>query len=411
MRLSLIFLALFSFTLDAQSNWRPGFVVKDGVKITGEIDDRDWSYVIESFRFRPSSSGEVTVYRPSDKVAFGVGERRFVGKEINYITNSRKLKNLSRDTVLQWETSWGFLRQYYAGELSLYQFVGKRGKRHFYLQRDNQPLEYLEYELRLRRNSEKKVVQYLNNYKYQLVQVLDGCPSLSNQISDTAYKLKGLSRMMEAWYQCQEIKPEYIATVDKGTVQIGGLVTYVQTTAIALNFERGTITNEANLGLVPGVGLRYIFPGARKKYSLKAEALYQSFDKVARLQTRQDGGNVVVIRRDFSASVVQFNLLAELSLLTSKTSIYAEGGLASSYLLDSDQSQMQTITLPDGAQVSIDQDLNLESNMRNGIGWLAGIGLRRGPFQLGARFSRVARLKGNGRIGFNRAGVLVGYWF
>jgi hypothetical protein len=243
------------------------------------------------------------------------------------------------------------------------------------------------------------------------MQTLNDCNTLALLVSETPYKLTGLTKVIKAWYKCQAIQPEYIAEVDEGNIGIGGLLTFLQTTPTALDAEQGTISNEAHRGLAPGVGIRYEFPGFRRKYTLKAEVLYHSFNKAARLQTRQESTRTVTIRREFSASVIQFNLLAEMLLFTGQTSVYVEGGVASSYLLDSDQSQMQIFTSADGAQFSIDQDLNVSSSMANEIGWLLGIGMRHDPFQLGARVSRVARLKGNGGIGFYRAGLMAGYWF
>jgi hypothetical protein len=411
MRLIFILLLALTSGLHAQSNWQPGYIIKDGQKIEGEIDDREWPYFIESFRFRPSSGAEVAVYAPSDGVDFGVGNRRFEAKEVSYITNSRELDKISRDTLLERETSIAFLRQYYDGELSLYQFVDPLEKRHFYVQRGDQALEYLEYELRLREQTDKEIVRYLNNYKSQLASSLVDCPTVLAQVSDSDYNLKDLRKLVNSWYKCQQVEPKYVGKVSQGEISFGGLAAFLQTTPIGQDSETGEVSNEAHSGPALGVGARYVFPGAREKYALKMEALYHSFTDAARLQTRAESSSTSIIRREFSASVVQVHLLAEVFLLTGRTSVYVEGGVAASFLLDSDQSQSQITIAPDGTQSSINQDLNARVNMTNELGWLAGLGVRRGPFQVGVRASRVARLKGNSGIGFFRAGVLAGYWF
>lgn len=405
-----VFLAHAS-VIQGQANWQPGYIIKDGEKTEGEIDDREWPYYIDGFRFRSSPQGETVAYSLADQVDFGVRDRNYISEQVNYISNSRQLDQLTKDTSLQRESGLVFLRQYFDGELGLYQFVDRTEKRHFYLKRGSGAFEYLEYELRLRDETGPKNVKYLENYKYQLTQILKDCPSLSGQVSTSAYTLKALTKLVNSYYECQGVTPTYSSKISQGALSFGGLVAYLQTTPTGQNSESGEISTEASRGPSFGVGVRYVFPGAREKFAVKAEAMYHSFDGAARIQDRSVGLTGTIIRREFSASTVQLHLLAEVLLLTGKTSVYAEGGVAASYLLNSDQFQAQITVAADGTETGFTEDLNVEVNMTNELGWLGGVGVRRGSFQLGIRASRVARLKGNSGIGFIRAGVLAGYWF
>lgn len=123
MRLIIIFLLVSFSSLQAQSNWQPGYIIKDGQKTEGEIDDREWPYFIDNFGFRKSTTEEATIYSPSDRVSFGVGDRRYSSREVSYIANSRELDQITKDTTLRRANAMVFLRQYYEGEVSLYQFV------------------------------------------------------------------------------------------------------------------------------------------------------------------------------------------------------------------------------------------------------------------------------------------------
>ncbi len=411
MRLLILLLVMITSCLNAQANWQPGYIIKDGQKIEGEIDDREWPYYIEDFRFRASPEAEVVIYSSVDEVSFGVSGRNYINDEVNYITNSRELAKITKDTTINRTRAQVFLRQYYDGELGLYQFIDQKSKRHFYLKRAGQELEYLEYELRLRRETGAKKVKYLENYKYQLTQILKDCPTLSGQAAASPYTLKALTKLVKSYYKCQEVSPTYSVKVGQGTFSFGGLLSYLSTTPIGQESESGEISTEAAAGPAFGVGARYVFPGAREKFAVRLEGLYHSFDDATRIQTRENGSSATVIRRSFSASVIQLHLLAEVQLLTGKTSVYAEAGVAASFLLDSDQSQVQITIAPDGSETRFTEDLNVDVNMTDELGWLAGVGVRRGSFQLGVRASRVARVKGNSGIGFIRAGLLAGYWF
>ena len=141
---------IFTSALSAQANWHPATLTIDGKEIQGEVNDREWPYHIDEISFRTDQGSTPTVYTPADEVTIEVSGRRFVTRSVSYITNTRDLAKLTRDTVFNRATERVFLRQYYGGALALYQYVDRLEKRHFYIQKTNAPMVYLEYELRLR---------------------------------------------------------------------------------------------------------------------------------------------------------------------------------------------------------------------------------------------------------------------
>lgn len=405
-------LCLFACTaLNAQSNWRPAYIIVNGQKITGQVDDREWAYHIGSIDFRTDKNSPVTTYRPEDSVVVDVGGRRFASTTISYITNSRDLDKLTRDTVLTRTTETVFARQYYDGELALLQFIDQADKRHFYLRARGKEPVYLEYELRLRDTYNKKVVRYLENYKYQLIQVLNGCPELSAQISETAYKLKDISLLVRQWYKCRSFKPEYVAKVNGGHLAFGLSAAYVQSTFTNPSTGEGTVSNEPHRGISPSIGVRYAFPGVRERYVVKGEAGYQRIDGMVRSISNQGNVNTNIISRELDASYLLASLMAEFHVLSGKPSIYVEAGIVSAFVLSSDLVGRQIAVAPDGSQSVITSDLNVAINEANEIGPALGLGACVGKFQIGLRGSRLTKLKGNGSLGINRVGLFTTYWF
>lgn len=403
---------LFCGALQAQSNWQPGHVIVNGQKITGEVDDRDWPYHIGSIDFRTKKGAAVTTYRPEDEVTVEVAGRRFVGATINYITNPRDLELITADTVRNRATESGFLRQYYAGEMKLYQYVDRIDKRHFYLQKEGESPVYLEYEWRLRERADKKILKTINNYRYQLSQLMgEDCPDLAISISETEYSLKDLSSLVKGWYKCQSLRPDFTASVNDGKFSVGGVAALYQTSLRTSTPAGFTTESDPNLGPAFGLSAKYTLPGGRKRFAVKADVFYHDAGTVSFSNIEQ--GNVVrtTLKRTQSRSTLRFGALAEYRVLTGNVPLYVAGGLEVGLLLTSDVTFDQIFLDIDGRETTITTDLNQDEFQTNEIGPVGEIGTYIGNFQLALRASRTTQVNVGESLQNYRVGLLAAYWF
>lgn len=407
-----LLILITSSLITAQANWQPGYVVRDGEKVTGEIDDREWAYFIDEVRFRSSERAGVDTYSPSDGVNFGVANRRFISREVGYITNSRDLEKLSRDTTLYRERADAVLRVYFEGDLSLFQYVDQMSKRHFYLQKKGEAPVYLEYELRLRERRDKNIVKSVDIYKFQLTKLLGDCPQLGKRITNSQYSLKSLQGLVRAWYKCQETQPTYEAKVSGGRINISPSLVFFRTSLSEKNMStRGTKMANAHYGPAFGVEGKYTSPGLQQKFSAKLALHYHSVNSLTSGLERVENSVTTLIERALDRSTLRVTGLVEYRIITGRVPVYLEAGLVLGQLLDSQFTFEQRITTDDGTVISLVQDLDTSEFRTNELGPVLGAGAYLGRFQLGIRASRVTQDKGSDVVIITRLGLLAGYWF
>ena len=412
-RVLTLVLTLFTTSLLAQTNWVPATAEIDGREIAGEVNNRDWSFFVPAVDFRPTG-GEATTYPPTAGVAFEYNYRRLVAAEVSYITNTRDLAKLTKDTTLNRTTEAGYLRQYVDGEVALYQYVDPTRKRHFYLQRDGGPLVYLEYELRLRSDSDTRVLQTLNNYRYQLSQFFSDCPDLAADIASVEYNDKSLGKLVRSWYRCRGGEPTFTARVDRGGVSFAPLAA-VYRTSLGLpdrnNFE-ATMTG-SEIGAAFGAGVRYEVPGQRRRFSVRADVFYHAFGVISTELTSQRPSLTTVRLYQQERSTLRGALLADYRILSGSVSVYTAAGLEYGLLLDNRFVVRETVLNPAGNVISMGSSTlsNGEVYQTDEIGFVVEAGVIVGKFQLGARVSRASQARAPDTQTVLRAGLIAGYWF
>lgn len=405
-------LLLTSLLITAQANWQSGYIIKNGERITGEIDDREWPYHIDKITFRTKASGTSQSFNPKDGIDFEVAGRRYVSKSVPVIANSRDLDKLTVDTSLTRRQETGFLRLYLDGDLGLYQYIDQRKKRHFYAQKKASAFTYLEYERHLRPNSEKNILLQINKYKFQLSELLSGCPQLSADIAGTEYSLKSLKKLILKWYECQGVSPTYKSKASGGKLSFGPAAHLVSShLSASFSSNRGTKSSEPHLGPALGAAARYTFPSMQGRFSIKTDIVYHSFDEASQSLMQQDGPISITFFRELSQSSIQASFLADYQIFTGKIPVYAELGMVTDFILDLDFKFSEIRILTDGTETAFTSSANRDLEDGNNIGFAGGLGIYLGNLQLGLRASRVTREKtGDSRVLY-RASLIAGYWF
>lgn len=409
--LTLWFLLLTVNFITAQQNWQPGHIFRNGEKIVGEIDDREWPYHIDEISFREGKSGATQRYTAKDNIDFAVGGRRYVTEEVTVITNSRELDKLTVDTTKNREVVTAFLRQYYDGELSLYQYVDELKKRHFYLKMAGAPIRYLEYEKNLRAGAEKKILQTVNTYKFQLSELLSDCSELQASITDTDYALNDLRKLVKQWYQCRAISPDFTAKVAKGKISFAPNLHFIRTTMTAqFTDDRGTKSQEAHLGPAYGLSAKYILPGIQDKLSIRLEGYYHAFSDVSQSVSRQEGPVSIVFLRALDQSSIQISTIAEYKILSGNFPLYAELGYTTGIITNFDFLFAEVRTFADGSQLTLESQVDSQLADGNDTGVLLGLGTYYKDLQVGLRVTRTTRDRDSDKRLIYRIGLAVNYW-
>ncbi len=410
--LSFLLYLSVSHALVAQRNWQPGFIILDGEKIPGEIDDREWPYHFETITFRKDKTSPPSQYTTQDNVDFSVKGRRYISKQINIITNSRELDQLSADTIKNRITTRGFLRQYYRGELNLFQYIDPIKKRHFFISKAGGPLIYLQYEKSLRPGKQKKILQTDNTYKFQLSQLLSSdCPEIQGSLTTTPYALKELRKIVQQWYECQGATPAFTAKVSRGKFDFSPSLQLLQSSLdIDFNNSQGETSRNRHYGPAFGAAAKYIFPGMQEKVSVKIEAFYHAFNEVSQSLSRQDGPINISLLRSVDQTSIQLSTLAEYQFSSGKIPLYIEAGFTTGSIIEFDFLFSEIRTFEDGSQVILTSSVDSALADGNDVGYVTGIGAYFGDLQIGINLMRTSRDRDTDKRIIYRLGIGCRYW-
>jgi hypothetical protein len=163
------------FTLSAQQNFEPGYIVKhnqDTVRGFAEVAlNRD---LTRSVKFKNGESSELKEYKPVDLLGFGIGNDRY---------SSMHFLNTAQDSVM--ETA--FVKQLIRGEYSLYSY-SKEDLVFYLLQKDT--TVYFLYD---RVTDNLGEIKQEGNYMNYMNLISVSCEKLSNMYSRVLYNEKDLT--------------------------------------------------------------------------------------------------------------------------------------------------------------------------------------------------------------------------
>jgi hypothetical protein len=174
----LLILVLFHFTLFAQQNFEPGYIITHGQDtVKGFVQISLNRELTSSFRFKKEESAELKEYKPADLFGFGIG---------NNIYLSKHFLNTAQDSVM--ETA--FVKQLVKGEYSLYSY-SKDEQVYYLLQKDTSV--YFLYD---RVTDNLGEIKQEGNYMNYLNLISVGCEKLSNMYSRVVYSDKDLANFV-----------------------------------------------------------------------------------------------------------------------------------------------------------------------------------------------------------------------
>jgi hypothetical protein len=188
-------------TICAQTNWQSATLTTvDGKVMHGEVNDRQWSDMIEEIDFRKNKKSSTLSFNREDIDTLLVGGQIYVGRAIEFIGSSReKSKQVTMDKKSS-RSEFGILKVLIEGSINLLQYYDDKGEDHYFIEDANGTTEYLEYGL-FRKDNENRNIE-LNSFRSFLLKRLEDCNSLSAKIVSTTYDEKSLIKLFEDYHAC-----------------------------------------------------------------------------------------------------------------------------------------------------------------------------------------------------------------
>lgn len=293
MRLKLFFLVTIILFINqistiSQVNFQEGYVVSiKGDTIHGSIDYKNWSINPKKIKFRPRKDAKTVEYTKMDILSFYVAgeiyEKHIVSIDISPYDNLDDIRFLPTP-LMQKDTI--FLSLIVRGKANLYFLKDQFAKDHFFIQKDDNPVEEL-----INYRYYTKDAQYggrtmKTNKKYlgQLVYYFNDYPEYNTRISGTEYNLQSIKKLFTLYNQrWKDDKSDYVRETKKiktkFSIGVGMTFTSIKisnATDIEYLNEEFPSSNDLTLGAT----LNFIFPRSRQKMSAFVDFYFKGYNSI-----------------------------------------------------------------------------------------------------------------------------------
>ena len=255
--LLLLLVCFVSCHLSAQGNaWPATIKLKDGQVLQGEIVYGDDA---ESIRFKDVNGKERT-YMPEELDGFTVTLPKskpaaYVSRLTVYDTSPQSSVALTENPNPDYKTKHLFLLVLLEGETSLYKYVDKTNRTHFYLEKKGQSIEYLLYKKFLVYGKSGKKVVENKQYLFTLNQNMQDCPDVA--VKSPNYAQDQLFGMVEEYLKCtgKPIVNRYVADPKRWNFSViaGANINFLQ---IDNSNPWANIPGSLDPSIGPGLGFR-----------------------------------------------------------------------------------------------------------------------------------------------------------
>jgi hypothetical protein len=201
----------------------------NGQKVEGKIAVENWFKTPRSIEFKTEKDAS-TIYQISELSSFVVtradGQKLiFDRKVVELEVSPNKLGELEGEATLHYQRDTAWLQLVYQGTWKLYS-VAQNGKTHFLVQtKDEQPVELVLKSWR-RQNDKEYLIQHVNMYRKQLVDLATGCPAAQKKVlssdwgpkSGEELQEKDLVKFFKIVDDCKASKTTYELSAEKSKI-------------------------------------------------------------------------------------------------------------------------------------------------------------------------------------------------
>jgi hypothetical protein len=388
--LLLLFVLTFS-SVRAQSNYVEGYVVNlRNDTVRGLIDDKNWEKNPKTISFKSLKTGEIIKYHPIDLAGFYIKPaheyyKSYHGKVDDSVDESGKLIGVATDAEF-FQKDYAkedtiFIRTLLKGVLSLYTHTDKKGRLHFFVEKEGFPVVELvnqEYLIDQPKNytsmTWSQLIRTNKVYRKQLQEMLADCDNVNQQIKNTSYTERSLLKIFNNYYKCTHRQATYEHRKEGPKFEIG-VMAGVSASSLRAISSYGTRNYGTSINPMAGLSFNFIFPRNRGAWSLYGDVLWRQFGFTKDVATLTD-----TVPSKLSSSYLKFDLLLRYTLPTKSQKIrpFINVGWANNLELYSDQNIFRYST---GTGYKYE-------TRKHERGLLAGIGLRSTKLQCEIRYER-----------------------
>ncbi len=415
-RISIFLILLFLVAAPyaySQENFLPGYVIElDGDTIKGLIDYRNWGKNPEKISFQ-QAGGEERLYTPSQIQGFGVEDELYLSAVVDTEISPLQSGKILPEPQLRLKTDTAFLQTMISGPKSLYYYMDKDGKEHFYIGKDG-AFTLLIYKKYSEQVDGGKVIKEIREYTSQLREYLSDCPDLTSETKNADYRKGSLEKVLLAYYDCTAEEMDFQKTSEKIRVEFGALAGVSST---SLNFKSDNFTAlvnteyPASTSFAGGLSFDVIFPRNRGKWSLNNELLFSTYRVSGRYEDIQSEEQYTITTTEIGFAYLKLNNMIRYNHPFPDFFLFFNAGVSNGFAIGKTNEMVRESRL--FSQIRTEEGEAIEDPRKLEQGLLLGLGGKWNRYSAELRYE-----SGNGMSNFsglssptNRFFFLLGYRF
>jgi hypothetical protein len=288
--LLLIFGTLFRPLATAQGNylfnrssgpttWRDGWILHGKDTVRGRIADSDWVMTPQKVDFVDGATGARSSFGPRDISAFSVGQVVFRSWTV-------RLYPYSQDPAAVTATGWSgapydtaiFMECLERGRMDLYYYRDAGDITYFYIGASGGQPEQLRVVNKVVKNGPATNVLTDPAYKYQLADMVRGCPLIAKRPVEVDYEANALSHLVSVYNHCGKDLVESHKGRYRWMIHVvplaGGIRSSVKMTG---NTDAAYAGWPAYYGPTGGLGFHFQSSKGQRRWAIQADFLYDHF--------------------------------------------------------------------------------------------------------------------------------------
>ena len=273
----------------AQKTFVPGYIITNtGDTLHGEIDDKDWVKNPLSISFKNLSKTE-TYNTVTQLRGFGIKNKNvYVRKRFKLdVTPFQSEKLLQSPSLIISPDTTLMIKQLVNGRINLYYMADAMAKDHFFIEKQDEPLEELIDHHYLRRNNTGLFEIHNDAFNIQLSNICQDCSYYENKTFKNNYSELSLTPTILKYNNFFGDTKAVIVSkkeINKASIFIlASLGTYSFKTQVGIESFSGSGFVASSVG----GGVLYRIPSLRKKVGIRIDALYSLYSEGVRISDVQ----------------------------------------------------------------------------------------------------------------------------
>ncbi len=342
------FLFFFADELAAQTNYVAGYVIThQNDTLKGFIDDRNWEKNPESIRFKQALHLETFETYTADKVA-GIYIKPADEYYVSYIGKIDKLPSINLSEFSSesaffakdfHETDTLFLNVLIRGSVSLFYYVDKYEKKHYFIQKkQGEIVELIDQKYIVANSDGTKFIRSYELYKSQIRDFFSDCHTLASDIKKIEYTSPSLSNLLLKYQNCMNISIDYLKKKDPIRAELGVVagVAFTSLRVVSQNLETNYGTSFSPCA---GLSVSFVHTRNRRAWSIYSDILWK------RMQYEKEVSNGInAYMRDLDVDYLRLNIMLryKFPMPTQKFRPYLQLGISNSLAIRMDETIIST---------------------------------------------------------------------